>query len=108
MPQHLHRTRFAASGESFDLCTANTEDGAQVNIRASGFLDCGTGAFFDIRVFHPSAPSYRKKEPSAIYRLHENTVVDMFIQLMCCQLDLCLLCDCVCDNLFCSFICCHL
>ena len=40
--------------------------------------------------------------------VHSACVVDMFIQLMCCQLDLCLLCDCVCDNLFCSFICSHL
>ena len=28
-------------------------------------------AFFDIRVFHPSAPSYRMKDLSSVYRLHE-------------------------------------
>ena len=29
-------------------------------------------AFFDIRVIHHSAPSYREKELSAVYELHEN------------------------------------
>ena len=35
-------------------------------------LDLAQVAFFGIRVFHPSAPSYQKKEISAVYRLHEN------------------------------------
>ena len=29
-------------------------------------------AFFDVRVIHHSAPSYWKKELSAVYELHEN------------------------------------
>ena len=29
-------------------------------------LDYGTGGIFDIRVFHPSAPLYKSKEPSAL------------------------------------------
>ena len=28
--------------------------------------------FFDIKVTHLNAPSYRQKEPSVVYRLHEN------------------------------------
>ena len=45
-------------GESFQLQSTNTEDGARVDIRASGFWTSAQEAFFDIRVFHPSAPSY--------------------------------------------------
>ena len=37
--------------------------------RVSGLWHGGGGAFFDIRVFHPSAPSYRKKELSAMYNV---------------------------------------
>ena len=29
-------------------------------------------AFFDIKVTHLNAPSYKQKEPSVVYRLHEN------------------------------------
>ena len=29
------------------------------------------GAFLNIRVFYPNAPSYRTKDPSAIYKKHE-------------------------------------
>ena len=57
--------------ETFQLCTANTDNEARVDIRAEGFWTSAQVAFFDIRVFHPSAPSYRRKELSAVYRLHE-------------------------------------
>ena len=60
------------NSETFQLRTANTDNEARVDIRAEGFWTSAQVAFFDIRVFHPSAPSYRKKELSAVYRLHEN------------------------------------
>ena len=59
-------------GEAFQLRTTNTEEDARVDIRADSFWTTTQGAFFDIRVFHPSAPSYRKKKFSALYRMHEN------------------------------------
>ena len=59
-------------GEPFRLRTTNTEEDARVDIRADSFWTTAQGAFFDIRAFHPSAPSYRKKELPALYRMHEN------------------------------------
>ena len=59
------------NSETFQLRTANTDNEVRVDIRAEGFWTLAQVAFFDIRVFHPSAPSYRKKELSAVYRLHE-------------------------------------
>jgi hypothetical protein len=60
------------NGETFRLATANTEDGARVDIRASGFWCTAQEAFFDVRVFHPNAPSYRSKSLGALYKQHEN------------------------------------
>ena len=40
--------------------------------QSGSLLDFGTSGIFNIRVFHPSTPSYRKKELSAVYRLHGN------------------------------------
>ena len=37
---------------------------------ASGFLQ--NSAFFDVRVFHPNAESYKDQGPQQIYRTHEN------------------------------------
>ena len=34
-------------------------------------------AFFDIKVTHLNAPSYRQKEPSVVYRLHEKKKMPM-------------------------------
>ena len=60
------------SGETFRLATANTEDGACVDIRASGFWCTAQEAFFDVRVFHPNVPSYWSKNLGALYKQHEN------------------------------------
>lgn len=58
--------------EEFNLLSANREDEARLDIRVSDFWMRGKEAFFDVRVFYPNAPSYRQKELSAIYKLHEN------------------------------------
>ena len=60
------------SGESFQLQPTNTEDGACVDIRASGFWTLAQESFFDVRFFHPSAPSYRTKDLPYLYKQHEN------------------------------------
>ena len=28
-------------------------------------------AFFDVRVFHPNAPTYRNRDLAALYKMHE-------------------------------------
>jgi hypothetical protein len=52
--------------------TANTEDGARVDIKAQGFWgndrQC---AFFDVRVFNPLAHTYRSLPLSTCHRRHE-------------------------------------
>ena len=53
--------------------TTNTQDGARMDIVASGFWG-GTfeRAFFDISVFNPLAPSNRYPSITTKYRQHEN------------------------------------
>ena len=45
---------------------------ARLDINARGFWEPQRSAFFDVRVCHPNAESYRDLEPQQIYRLHEN------------------------------------
>ena len=52
--------------------SANKEPNARLDIRARGFWDGMQDAFFDVRVFHPLAPSYRSQKVSALYRQHES------------------------------------
>ena len=59
------------SGENMTARSANTDDGARVDIRARGFWNVSQDAFFDIRVFYPNASSYRSANPSSVYRRHE-------------------------------------
>ena len=52
--------------------SANRADEARLDIKASGFWDCDQqSAFFDVRVFHPLAQSYRNTRLPAVYRQHE-------------------------------------
>ena len=57
--------------EVFQLRSANREDEARLDVRASNFWCKGQEAFFDIRVFYPIAPSYRQKDLISLYRMHE-------------------------------------
>ena len=57
--------------EVFQLRSANREDEARLDVRASNFWCKGLVAFFDIRVFYPIAPSYRQKDLISLYRMHE-------------------------------------
>ena len=51
---------------------SNKAQDARLDIHARGFWAPQRSAFFDVRVCHPNAESYRDLEPQQIYRLHEN------------------------------------
>ena len=59
------------SGENMTARSANTNDGARVDIRARGFWNVSQDAFFDVRVFYPNASSNRSTDSSSVYRRHE-------------------------------------
>ena len=59
------------SGESFRLASTNTDDGARLDVRARGFWNTRQDAFFDVRVFHPNAPSNSSRSLPAAYKKHE-------------------------------------
>ena len=61
----------ALHDEVFQLRSANREDEARLNVRASNFWCKGQEAFFDIRVFYPIAPSYCQKDLISLFRMHE-------------------------------------
>ena len=50
---------------------ANRRDDARTDIHARGFWDRQQDAFFDIRVFHPNAPSYCQTQVGSLFRRHE-------------------------------------
>lgn len=51
---------------------SNTAQDARLDVHARGFWEPQRSAFFDVRVCHPNAESYRNLEPQQVYRLHEN------------------------------------
>ena len=59
------------SGESMSLRSAITTDNARVDIRANGFWTGAQDAYFDVRVFHPNAPSNAGSISSA-FKKHED------------------------------------
>ena len=61
----------ALDGERIRPRTANREDEARLDIRANGFWSRGQEAFFDVRFFHPNAPTYRNRDLTALYKMHE-------------------------------------
>ena len=60
------------TGERFSCSSSNIQDGARLDIAASG---CWGGnherTFFDVRVFNPHAPSNRCSNISSCYKKHE-------------------------------------
>ena len=52
--------------------SANTDENARLDIRATGFWSRAQEAFFDIRIFHPSAPSNCSLSIPSAYKKHEN------------------------------------
>ena len=61
------------NGETFSHLTANTDAEARADIRARGFWSKSQDAYFDVRDFHPNAPSYISKSLSSLFRTHEQT-----------------------------------
>ena len=51
---------------------ANKAPDARLDVHALGFWDRQQSAFFDVRVCHPNADSYRELSPKQIFQLHEN------------------------------------
>ena len=51
---------------------ANKAQDARLDIHARGFWEPQQSAFFDVRVCHPNAESYKYLEPQQIYQMHEN------------------------------------
>ena len=51
---------------------------ARLDIHARGFWERQRSAFFDIRVCHPNADSYKDLTPQQIYRQHENKKKRMY------------------------------
>ncbi|PFX27073.1 hypothetical protein AWC38_SpisGene8224 [Stylophora pistillata] len=51
---------------------ANRAPDARLDIHAQGFWERQRSAFFDVRVCHPNAESYREKTPEQVYRQHES------------------------------------
>ena len=50
---------------------ANTAPDARLDIMARGFCERQRSAFFDVRICHPNADSYRDKNPDQTFRQHE-------------------------------------
>ena len=51
---------------------ANTAPDARLDVHCRGFWEGQRAAFFDIRVCHPNADSYKELSPKQIYKLHED------------------------------------
>ena len=58
------------SGEELNRGT-NTAPDALLNIMARGFWERQRSAFFDVRICHPNADSYRDKDPDQTFRQDE-------------------------------------
>ena len=58
------------SGESFTCRSANTQDGARLDIKAYGFWQRRQEAYFDVRIFNPLAPSNLSRT-SSTFNTHE-------------------------------------
>ena len=60
------------TGEQLNGATANSQDGARLDIAANGLWGGRTErTFFDVRVFNPHAPSNRHSNATSCYRKHE-------------------------------------
>ena len=60
------------SGEYLSATSANTQEGACLDIGYGVVTSSIHTLYFDVRVFNPHAPSNRHTTPSACYRKHEN------------------------------------
>ena len=71
------------SGERLRHKTANTEDGACLDIRAQGFWgERYQSAFFGVRVFNPFAPSNTNSTPESVYKRHKNEKIRNYEEIV--------------------------
>ena len=64
-------TLLPLSGEAFTGLSTNTSENARADVRAAGFWTRGEDSYFDVKVFHADAPSYKSKSPTSLFELHE-------------------------------------
>ena len=57
--------------ERLRLKTANATEDARLDIKSNGFWRHGQDAYFDVRVTHVNATSYRNRDTTDIFREHE-------------------------------------
>ena len=60
------------TGETILPRSDNKQEEARLDLRSKGFCNRQQNTFFDVRVFHPNALSYRHTEMPALYRQQEN------------------------------------
>ena len=69
------------TGEVLTGASANTEDGARLDIAANGFWGGQyERSFFDVRVFNPHAPSNRQQTLASTYKKHERVKIRAYEQ----------------------------
>ena len=51
---------------------ANTAPDARLDVHCRGFWERQRAVFFDVRIRHPNADSYKELSPKQIYKLHED------------------------------------
>ena len=61
---------------------ANTAPDSRLDIHARGFWSRQASTFFDVRVCHPNAESYKDPTPQQIYRQHENEKKRMYYDVV--------------------------
>ena len=71
------KTKQTLTGETLNS-GANLACDAHLDIHARGFWERQKSTFFDIRVCHPNADSYKDLTPEQVYCLHENEKKRMY------------------------------
>ena len=61
------------TGETFKYKTTNEKEGARLDVAARGVWNEGSRAFFDVRVFNPTAQSYSNQTLKATHKTNENS-----------------------------------
>ena len=62
--------------ENKDFCgKGNNTDRARLDISARGLWGPFQKTMFDVRIFHPNAPSYKNKSIPELYKLHESAKI---------------------------------
>ena len=69
------------TGETLNHGAIKVPD-ARVDIHARGFWERQRSAFFDLRVYHPNADSYRDLTSKQIYKKHENEKKRQYAQIV--------------------------